>query len=49
MRKQRYSVEPLGVGRNWPSAKIHVLKRKDAVKNDPKQNWSGIETEAGVE
>ena len=24
-------------------------KRKDAVKNDPKQNWSGIETEAGVE
>ena len=28
MRKQRYSVEPLGVGRTWPSAKIHVLKKE---------------------
>ena len=24
MRKQRYSVWPLDVGKTWPSAKIHV-------------------------
>ena len=49
MRRQRYSVRSSDEEKTWLSAKIHDRKRKSAVEGDPKESWSGIVMEVGVE
>ena len=49
MGKQSYSKRPGGEGKLGLQRRYMFSKGKSSVEGDPKESWTGIETEAAVE